>query len=168
MVSDLDPERLRVAEALGAERTVAAGDSPADVLASAGLVPDVIFEVSGAAPALELAIALAPRGGRVVAVGVQKTAPAIDMRRVTLDELELNGTVAHVARDDFPEALRLIALRQEGWTDVAPEVLPLDLLVDEGIRPMVEGTSRPIKVLIDPSGDRRRPSETSSSAVSTP
>jgi threonine dehydrogenase-like Zn-dependent dehydrogenase len=162
VVSDLDEDRLKIAEALGAARTVAVGkgESLAEALAEEGLVPDVIFEVSGAASALEQAVALAPRGGRVVAVGVQKTPPPVDMRRVTLDELELIGTVAHAVREDFPEALRLIALRREGWADTAPEVLPLDLLVDEGIRPIAEGRSERIKTLIDPWAESVRPAET--------
>jgi (R,R)-butanediol dehydrogenase/meso-butanediol dehydrogenase/diacetyl reductase len=162
IVSDLDEARLKIASSLGAIRTVAAGRGERldQALAEEGLVPDVVFEVSGAASALEQAIALAPRGARVVAVGVQKTPPPIDMRRVTLDELELIGTVAHAVRDDFPEALRLISQRNEGWSDTAPQALPLDLLVDEGIRPIAEGHSARIKTLIDPWAPVPRPTET--------
>jgi (R,R)-butanediol dehydrogenase/meso-butanediol dehydrogenase/diacetyl reductase len=162
IVSDLDAERLTVAAALGAARTVALADGETfeDAIAAAGRAPEVIFEVSGSAVGLEQAIALAPRGGRIVSVGVQKAPPPVDMSRVTLDELELIGTVAHVARDDFPEALRLLALREEGWADVAPEVLPLDQLVDDGIRPIAEGTSARIKTLIDPHTQRPRASAT--------
>jgi (R,R)-butanediol dehydrogenase/meso-butanediol dehydrogenase/diacetyl reductase len=82
------------------------------------------------------------------------------MRRVTLDELELIGTVAHAVRDDFPEALRLISQRHEGWSDTAPEALPLDLLVDEGIRPIAEGRSARVKTLIDPWAPAPRATET--------
>ena len=83
------------------------------------------------------------------------------MARVTLDELELIGTVAHVARVDFPEALRLLALREQGWADVAPEVLPLELVVEQGIRPLAEGTSTRVKTLIDPHARERRSHEAS-------
>jgi (R,R)-butanediol dehydrogenase/meso-butanediol dehydrogenase/diacetyl reductase len=166
VVSDLDHERLTIAQSLGAQRTVVADEERLeDVLSEAGTVPHVVFEVSGAASALEQAVALAPRGGRVVAVGVQKTAPPVDLRRVTLDELELIGTVAHVAGADVPEALRLLSLREEGWGDTAPEVLPLDLLVDEGLRPMVEGRTTRVKTLIDPRARERRPSRTAKAAV---
>jgi (R,R)-butanediol dehydrogenase / meso-butanediol dehydrogenase / diacetyl reductase len=148
VVSEPDSDRLGVAAALGAECSI-----PGDV------APDVVFEVSGTAVALEQAVTLAPRGGRVVAVGVQKTPPTVDMRRVTLDELELIGTVAHAVYEDFPEALRLLATRAEGWGDVAPEVLPLDLLVEEGIGPMAEGRATRIKTLIDPWARARRASD---------
>jgi threonine dehydrogenase-like Zn-dependent dehydrogenase len=146
--SDLDPERLGIAATLGAEPTIAAE-----------MAPDVVFEVSGAPAALEQAIAIAPRGGRVVAVGVQKAPPTVDMGRVTLDELEVIGTVAHAVREDFPEALALIARRPEGWGDVAPEVLPLDLLVEEGIAPLAQGRAARIKTLIDPWAHARRASD---------
>jgi (R,R)-butanediol dehydrogenase/meso-butanediol dehydrogenase/diacetyl reductase len=145
LVADTDPSRLGIAQALGAAR---AGDSIDAALA--GDTPDVTFEASGNARALEQAIARAPRGGRIVAVGVQKAPPPVDMARVTLDELELIGTVAHVAKTDFPEALRLLALRERGWADVAPEALPLELVVEQGIRPLAEGTSARVKTLIDP------------------
>jgi (R,R)-butanediol dehydrogenase/meso-butanediol dehydrogenase/diacetyl reductase len=152
IVADLDPERLAIARALGATRALGPGDD--------ALAPDVVYEVSGTAAGLEQAIALAPRGGRIVVVGIQKAPPAVDMARVTLDELELIGAVAHVARDDFPEALRLLASRAAGWADAAPEVLPLERLVDDGIRPLADGTSMRIKTLIDPWTDAPRPSRT--------
>jgi (R,R)-butanediol dehydrogenase / meso-butanediol dehydrogenase / diacetyl reductase len=167
IVADLDPARLKVAADLGASRVVALADGETleDAIAEAGRAPDVIFEVSGTGAGIEQAVRLAPRGGRVCVVGVQKTPPAVDLARVTLDELELIGTVAHVARDDFPEALRLMALRPQGWADVAPEVLPLDRLVDDGIKPMVEGASARIKTLIDPSAGAVRGSETASATA---
>lgn len=162
IVCDLAEDRLEVAAALGASRTVAVGrgERVEDVLAEEDVVPDVIFEVSGSMGGLEQAIALAPRGGRVVAVGVQKSSPAVDMKRVTHDELELIGAVAHAVQQDFPEALRLIALRREGWADTAPVVLGLDQLVDDGIRPLAEGRSARVKTLIDPGADTPRAADT--------
>jgi threonine dehydrogenase-like Zn-dependent dehydrogenase len=150
IVADLDVERLEIAAALGAATTIL-GDHLPD-----GLAPDVVFEVSGSASGLMQALAIAPRGGRIVAVGVQKAPPAIDLRRLTLDELELVGTVAHVCREDLPEALRLLAARAEGWADMAPDVLPLDDLMADGILPLAEGRSTRIKTLIDPWAQARR------------
>jgi (R,R)-butanediol dehydrogenase/meso-butanediol dehydrogenase/diacetyl reductase len=140
-VVDLDERRLEVASTLGAART--ARDLP-DPLAAT-----VVFEVSGARAPLEQAVAALPRGGRVVIVGVQKEPPAVDFRRIALDELELIGTVAHVVGEDLPEAVRLLASR-DSWDDVAPTVIALDDLLDLGIRPLADGTSDQIKTLIDP------------------
>jgi threonine dehydrogenase-like Zn-dependent dehydrogenase len=140
-VMDLDDRRLEVASALGAVRTARELPDP--------LVATVVFEVSGARAPLEQAVAALPRGGRVVVVGVQKEPPAVDFRRVALDELELIGTVAHVVKEDLPEAVRLLASR-DSWDDVAPTVIGLDDLLDRGIRPLADGTSEQIKTLIDP------------------
>jgi (R,R)-butanediol dehydrogenase / meso-butanediol dehydrogenase / diacetyl reductase len=167
VVCDLDPDRLELAAALGAAVTVEA-DGLASALSQRELVPDVVFEVSGTAGGLEQAIALAPRGGRMVAVGIQKTAPAVDMRRVTLDELELIGTVAHAVHDDFPEALRLLAARGEGWGDVAPDVLPLEQFVEDGIEPMNSGHGTRIKTLFDPRAHEPRESRTAPTSAAAP
>jgi (R,R)-butanediol dehydrogenase / meso-butanediol dehydrogenase / diacetyl reductase len=140
-VVDLDERRLEVASTLGAAHT--ARDLPDPLVAT------VVFEVSGARAPLERAVAALPRGGRVVIVGVQKEPPAVDFRRIALDELELIGTVAHVVGEDLPEAVRLLASR-DSWDDVAPTVIALDDLLDLGIGPLADGTSDQIKTLIDP------------------
>ena len=167
-VADLDPERIRIAESLGADRAIhlQPGEQLEDLLAGDELdgAPDVVYEVSGSEPGLRAALALAPRGGRIVAVGVQKAAVPIEMGKLTLDERELIGTVAHVCREDLPEALRLLAAREEGWGDIAPEALPLEQLLDEGVLPLAEGRSTRVKTLFDPSIDAPRPTRTLPSA----
>jgi (R,R)-butanediol dehydrogenase / meso-butanediol dehydrogenase / diacetyl reductase len=161
IVSDLDPDRLRIADALGATRTVspARGETVEDVLAEGGLIPSVVYEVSGSAPGLAQALALAPRGCRVVLVGLQGRPAEIDVRSLSLRELEIIGTNAHVVASDMPEALRLLAARP-AWDDIAPEVLPLSQLVEDGILPLAERRSTRIKTLIDPSAAVSRPLST--------
>ncbi|MTD54926.1 zinc-dependent alcohol dehydrogenase [Amycolatopsis pithecellobii] len=152
VVSDLDGERLRIASALGATHVVQAGGdrSVEDVLAAHDIVPSVIYEVSGSAAGFQQALSLAPRGARLVMVGLQPGSREIDARGVSLREVELIGTNAHVCGLDLPEALRLLASREGGWTDVAPVALSLDELVEEGLRPLAERRSTRIKTLIDP------------------
>jgi (R,R)-butanediol dehydrogenase/meso-butanediol dehydrogenase/diacetyl reductase len=152
VVSDLDTERLQIASALGATHTVQAGAdrSVEDVLSANDIFPSVIYEVSGSALGFRQALSLAPRGTRVVMVGLQHGPLEIDARDVSLREVELIGTNAHVCGLDLPEALRLLASRKGGWTDVAPVALSLDELVEEGLRPLAERRSTRIKTLIDP------------------
>ncbi|MFC9362267.1 alcohol dehydrogenase catalytic domain-containing protein [Rhodococcus sp. NPDC057014] len=152
VVSDLDEERLDIASKLGATHVVKVGGdrSVADVLDEHGLIPSVIYEVSGSAPGFAEALSLAPRGTRVVMVGLQNGDAQIDARGLSLREVELIGTNAHVASKDLPEALRLLASRPGGWTDIAPLALSLDDLVEEGLRPLAERRSTRIKTLIDP------------------
>ena len=65
------------------------------------------------------------------------------------------GTVAHVYRDDIPEAVRLLAERGD-WTDVAAEVLPLSEVVDGALQPLLSGAPGQVKTLIDPWTEHRR------------
>ena len=82
------------------------------------------------------------------------------IRRVSLREIELVGTNAHVCEADLPEAVRLLSSRREGWADIAPEAFPLDELLDEGIVPLAERRANRIKTLIDPWAADRRPTDT--------
>jgi len=149
VVADVDPTRLPIAAAVGAHHTVAAPELE-DLLAREQISPDVVFEVSGSTAGLDTAFAIAPRGGRIVPAGFQKQPYALDVKRLTMDERELIGTVAHVAADDMPEALRLLAARSAGWSDVAPLAIPLERLHDDALQPLLEGTATRIKTLIDP------------------
>ena len=65
---------------------------------------------------------------------------------------------AHVAGTDMPEALRLLAEREESWRDTAPRMLALEQLVAEGLVPLSEGRSPHIKTLIDPRAAESRDS----------
>jgi (R,R)-butanediol dehydrogenase/meso-butanediol dehydrogenase/diacetyl reductase len=160
IVGDLDERRLETAVDLGATGTVGPGSGRdlGETLAERGMVPTVIFEATGTSPGLRLALDTAQPGTRVVLVGIQGGATELALRRVTLDEIELIGTNAHAFALDFPEALRLLASRAEGWRDIAPIAIPLDDLVEGGLLPLVEGRSERIKTLIDPWADRVRSS----------
>jgi (R,R)-butanediol dehydrogenase/meso-butanediol dehydrogenase/diacetyl reductase len=160
-VVDLSDERLEVARSLGAHELIGAADGDlGDVLAARDFRPDAIYEVSGSAVGLGTAIRVAPNGSRVVMVGIHEHTREVDVRRITLGEIDLLGTNAHVCDVDLPEAVRVLATRTGGWADVAPKAFPLELLLDEGIRPIVERRAKRIKTLIDPWADAPRETET--------
>lgn len=149
VVADLDSERLLTATLLGASGTIQPDDSGAlDPVEEVGA--HVVYEVTGSSGGLQTALDAVRRGGRVVAVGLHEQPRSVDLRALTLDEIELVGTMAHVCDRDLPEALRLLAARPSGWSDVAPVALSLDTLVDDGILPLVERRSAQIKTLVDP------------------
>ncbi len=133
-VFDLDAERLEIAGDLGATHTGRIGGvDPAAALEEWGIEPTVVYEV------------------------LQGADYSLEARRFSLEEQELIGTNAHVCGADLPEAVRLLALRERGWEDVAPRALSLDDLVGEGLKPLAEGRSTRIKTLIDPRAARSRP-----------
>ena len=154
---DLDPERLLVAQALGAGATVTAepGIPLVDLLADAS--PAVVFECTGVAAMVQQAADFVRPGGRVVVVGLQEAPVAVDLRSLALREKELVGTLAHAFGADFGRAVELLESGGDVWRLLAPSVLPLEDLVDGGLQPMVAGGSTPIKTLFDPWIDSPRP-----------
>lgn len=158
-VVDLSSERLAIAEKNGATFTALLRDG-FDVAAMKrkwGIRPTVIFEVSGTPQGLASAFEWLEPGGRLVLVGIQAGSRELDVRRLSLIEHEVIGTNGHVARDDFPRALEMLA-SGGAWSDIAPDVLPLDLVMADGLLPMIEKRAKRIKTLFDPRIDEWRPS----------
>ena len=153
VAADLAADRLAVAETLGAACVVEV-DRDVDLasqLRSALTTPAaVVYEVTGVAEALQAAFAVVEPRGRVVAVGLGAEPVPLDIRSLTLREVSLVGTNAHVFAADFADAARLVGSRAGGWSDVAPVALPLEDLVGRGLQPMVDGRAERIKTLIDP------------------
>jgi (R,R)-butanediol dehydrogenase/meso-butanediol dehydrogenase/diacetyl reductase len=156
---DLDAGRLAVASELGATRTIRVTDAvPLELqLAALDGRPTVVFECTGRGRAAQAAVAVAARGGRVVVVGLHTSPVTLDLHAVTLDEKEVIGTQAHVLAADLAPAVELLEDGAALWGHVAPVVVPLSELVDAGLRPMTEGGPMPIKLLVDPHIDVRRP-----------
>jgi threonine dehydrogenase-like Zn-dependent dehydrogenase len=148
---DIDDARLETARALGAHATVdAAGRDLASAILAAtdGEGAHVVIEASGAPVAPAAALAAARRGGRVVLVGLQAAPRELDLFAFTVREVDVVTTLAHVCDTDLPAALDLLVAR-----DLAPTVvgarIPLDALVEEGLRPLAEHTACG-KILVDP------------------
>ncbi len=152
---DIDLDRLETAQKLGADVTVDAGrcDVARAVLeATGGEGAQVVVEASGAARAPEIAVAAARRGGRVLIVGLQSMPSELDLFALTTREVGIATAVAHVCDVDLPESLELMA-KGELADIVLDRVIPLDELVDEGIRPLTEGAARG-KIVVDPEAAR--------------
>jgi threonine dehydrogenase-like Zn-dependent dehydrogenase len=112
--------------------------------------------VSGSRPGIDSVFEAASPGATIVPVGIQKAPIDVLFSEWTMKELTIVGTVAHVYASDLPEAVRLLGTRPD-WSDVAGEVIPLSALVAEGLAPLVDGTARQIKTLIDPWATESRP-----------
>lgn len=152
-----DSARLALAARLGAaDGILAEGVALAGALRDRGVEPDVLFEVSASPEGLAAILEAAPRGAVIVPVGVQKLPTTVALRDWTLREYSIVGSVAHVFAEDMPEAVRLLGSRAD-WSDVASEVIPLDSLLDRGLRPLLGGGSTQIKTLVDPWSDTPRP-----------
>ncbi len=126
-VSEVDPTRLMQAAALGFRTLNPAQD---DVEATVtewtnGAGADVVFEVSGAAAAVEAATGLAKVRGTIVVVAIHPTPRPVDLQRVFWRELRILGARVY-ERQDFDEAVRLIADGVIPADDLITDVVPLD------------------------------------------
>lgn len=148
---DLDPERVEIGRTLGlADAVVGSGDLHQD-LRSLTPHPRVVYEVTGTEVGLAAALEVVAPGGRVVAVGLQKTMRSLDVMALSLSERELIGTNAHAFGSAFEPAARLIASRGDtGWDGVAPGRHALESLPTDVLPAMQAGTVPRIKTLFDP------------------
>jgi (R,R)-butanediol dehydrogenase/meso-butanediol dehydrogenase/diacetyl reductase len=154
---DLDSARLALAASLGATLVVdPARDDPAKFVSNLDRLP-AVYEVTGTEGGFRSAWRILPPGARLVTVGIQKAPVLVDLPTLTLGEREMIGTNAHAAAVDLPAAAGLIADRSDGWSDIAPHVFPLEMLVEEALQPMSEGRPRRVKTLFDPSVASPRP-----------
>lgn len=147
-VVDFPGPRLERAARLGADRTLGASDEIAtEIVEALGGKPDVVIEASGAPGQLVAALDMVTDGGRVLAVGIPKDKPALDVHSMVFREITLESTLAHVCDTDLPAALDILATSRLGHelaeTPVGLSDLPASL--DRLASGQVEG-----KVLIDP------------------
>ena len=155
MVSELLPERLELAEALGADVLV----NPAEVdlldaVKAAFGEPraDVVIECVGIGATVRDAIRVARKGTRIVIAGVFEQDVSVSMGLVQDHELELVGTLMYL-RDDFPLALRLLA---DGRAEAGPLVshrFPLEQAAEAF--EVADQRRGALKVLIDVGRDGR-------------
>ena len=150
---DIADGRLATAAALGATHLVNAerGDPVQAVLAAAG--PEgahVVIEASGAPASPASALEMVRRGGDVVIVGLQAHPFGIDLFSVATREVDLHGTLAHVCGEDLSAAVAVLAGTRLAAA-VLGDVIPLDELVEGGLRPLAERKAHG-KIVVDVEG----------------
>lgn len=146
-VIEIDAERRNQAEELG---FTTIDPTATDQVAwvedwTGGAGADVVFEVSGAAAAVQGMTALAKVRGTIVVVAIHPTPRPVDLQRVFWRELRLLGARVY-QRADFETAVELIA---EG-------VIPTDLVITRVV-PLTETAAafaeleagRAMKILVD-------------------
>lgn len=147
---DVDPNKLALAEALGADDAIdARGTDVAAAIreATAGEGADVVIEASGVPANPSIAIHSTRRGGQVVIVGLQADPPPVDIFDAALREVDLIATVAHICDSNLPESLAVLA-QTELAGEVLGEVVPMTSLVEDAIAPLAAGTA-PGKMVVE-------------------
>ncbi|WP_458206252.1 NAD(P)-dependent alcohol dehydrogenase [Haladaptatus sp. NG-SE-30] len=116
-VSDVVPEKLRLAESRGANATIDVrerdlSEAVTDLTDGEGV--DVVIEASGAVPAIRTTIDAVRRGGTIVLVGLaQDDEIPLDTGELIDNELDVSGSFRY--RNTYPTAIDLLA---DGVVDV--------------------------------------------------
>jgi (R,R)-butanediol dehydrogenase/meso-butanediol dehydrogenase/diacetyl reductase len=136
---DVDAARLAVAESLGADAGVDGGTDAVEAIrtATGGTGVDVVVEASGTAAGLAIAIAAVRRGGRLLLVGLHEQARSVDLFDLTIREIEVLTTLAHVCARDLPDAVALLAQGTLA-ARVVDRVIDLADVVEDGLVPLAE------------------------------
>lgn len=150
---DVADARLATAAKLGATMTVNGGHEDA-----AGAVREatgqqgahVVIEASGAPASPAAALEMVRRGGDVVIVGLQPAAARLDLFSVSVREVDVHGTLAHVCGEDLAQALTLLTTTQLAATALGG-VIPITDLVEGGLRPLADRTAKG-KIVVDVQG----------------
>ena len=108
---------------------------------------DVILEATGSKEAALRMTDLVRVRGRILALGVHKAPPMVDLTQVAFKELQIVGTRVYT-EEDFDEALRLAATGKLGLARLVTHHFSLDEGA-KGFGAMADANSS-IKVLIEP------------------
>lgn len=114
-----------------------------------GLGASLVFEAAGTPASLRTAVEAARKGGKVVLLGVHHEEVALDWRRVLMNEQQVIGSIIY-RRDDFADAVAILA---QGGIDLAHHVtgtIPLDEIVPRGFVPLIERRADHVKIQVRP------------------
>jgi threonine 3-dehydrogenase len=121
IATDTEPYRLELARTMGADLALDASEADTDgriVEATGGDGVEVVLEMSGAPPALDSALRLVTRGGRISLLGIFGEPPRVDLsERVIMQGLRLYGIYGRRIYDTWE---RTQALLRSGALDVSP------------------------------------------------
>ena len=147
-VSEVDSTRLHQVESLGLRAVDPSREDLGTVVDewTGGAGADVVFEVSGAAAAVQTATSLAKVRGTLVVVAIHPTPRPVDLQRVFWRELKILGARVY-ERTDFEEAVQLIVDGVVPADRLITGVVPLEA-VAEALARLEGGTAMKMLVAV--------------------
>jgi len=154
VVTDLNPERLALAEQMGATRGVRVGEEHlADVARELGMTEgfDVGLEMSGAAPALDAMIHAVIAGAKISLLGLYHKKPEVDLNTAIFKGLTFEGIYGRKMYETWHKMLAML----ESGLDVSPVISHRLAFEDyaQGFEAIAEG--RACKVVLDLGPERQ-------------
>jgi L-gulonate 5-dehydrogenase len=149
LVVDLQPSRLPISTRMGADTLVWTGgqttiDAARRWAGPAG--PPVVFDATGAAPAVRAMVEMVASAGRAIQVGMSNQEVSLRIGLLTEKELDLLG-VSCCDSDAFGEAVRIAERTQKALTSVISHEFPLERF-PEAMRFAIDNPTEVMKVVI--------------------
>ncbi|MBI1734593.1 MAG: alcohol dehydrogenase catalytic domain-containing protein [Candidatus Rokubacteria bacterium] len=114
-----------------------------------GLSAALVFEAAGTATSLRTAVEAARKGGKVLLLGVQHEEVALDWGRVLMNEQQIIGSIIY-RRDDFADAITILATTGIPVARHITGTIPLDDIVSDGFVPLIERRAEHVKIQVRP------------------
>ncbi len=148
IVSEINESRLKLARELGFDTMNPIQDDVVKQVEDAtdGKGADVVFEVSGAAPAIASMTDLAAARGRIVIVAIVPEPAPVNLFKVFWRELQLIGTRVYEPQD-YDEAIKLVDSGQLDLEKLITAQMPLPDLA-KAFKSLDENPDH-VKILID-------------------
>jgi len=151
-VSEINPHRLAMAEAMKLSIiNPSEQDAPAVLMeATGGKGFDVVFEVSGTQPGVDLMTTVSATRGRIVMVAIHASVASVDLFQFFWKELEMIGARVYEP-EDYDEAIKLVA---DGAIDSKRLITGVQKLPDiQSAFDELAGNPQAMKTLIDCGGN---------------
>jgi len=143
-VIGLIDERLKLAESLGATRTINGGrEDPNEVIMKETRVGvDAVIDTTGSIAAINSSVSLLRKGGELVLFASARHSDklTIEANRVHYDEVTITGSYGVGSRMDFVKAADLIGSGRVNVRSLTSSVLPLEQL-ERGFKDVAERKS---------------------------
>jgi 2-desacetyl-2-hydroxyethyl bacteriochlorophyllide A dehydrogenase len=150
VVTDVLPAKRELAVRLGAHAAIdaRADDAVAQVRSALGESADVVFDCVSSEGTLLQAIAMADKGGTVIAVGVPTGTAQLPMPIVQDHQIRIQGSATYLPRD-YDESIRLL---REGAVRAEDFVTAVYSLTDVAEAFAQSASGAHLKVLVDVAG----------------
>ncbi|WP_419913074.1 zinc-dependent alcohol dehydrogenase [Hoeflea sp.] len=146
-ISEINENRIALADKLGFATCNPAENDVAKAIETktGGKGADVIFEVSGSQPGVDLMTAAAATRARIVMVAIHATAPKVDLFQFFWREIEMFGARVYEPQD-YEAAMKLLSDRVISVDEMITDVRSLEQLGDAFAE--LAGNPRAMKTLI--------------------
>ena len=142
---DLNADKLKLARELGATDTFLAGNADVveDIRSATDGGLDYVIETAGAIPAMDLAYAIAARGGMIVSAGLPPATASVAFPHAALvtDEKSIRGSYmgSYVPKRDIPRFIALYRLGELPVQNLRSGFIAFDQ-INEGFDKLSDGS----------------------------